>query len=200
MIIRRLATNQISRARSDGGKTIANRKRHLSQTWNAVRTLAEQPAELASLLTPADLLVLQRACIVFSHIDHYLKECVAEAKWVKADYDQRKKAATHVLAELPHSKPADVIALESICSYGRINSYTEKLLRDRDRFEADLQDIGIGCINMFSHDIASAVPPVDPVIRREHIRAQMPEHAAKHVDLIAAVNALEVARKLEQAA
>lgn len=190
---------QQSRARHDGGKAIANRKSTLARVASSLDKLIEDAGtaeQLAGLLTAQEVEVLRRARGLVARVANRMEEDVALARRIKAEWDARHKAATKALLGIPHEAPEDVIALGDLAG----TLYPDRLPRDCVKWgwQNELRDLQRETLATLAHKAANGSADVADWVNA--LGAQVPAAKARHASLIAQVNALAVASKLQQAA
>lgn len=199
-----LTDPQKSKARHDGGKEIANKKRHAAHVKTALVNLRNDcnggSADLAGLLTQDEIDTLTQAVHIVDRIAATLEKDAAEAKRIKADYDKRVKAATDVLNELPHATPADIIALAAFSGGGALWSFDDHIgaIRRGDMVDYQLKGIFRDAAASIAHDIATK--ELHPGVTATAILLALPQMKDKHAALIAELTTIAVAKKLQAAA
>lgn len=203
-----LATHQKSSARYDGGKHLANRKRHLAQTRSAVLSLALEiekgtnTEQLAGCAGIKDVATLRAAAAILGRIEASYGKDAAEAKRIKDAHDARYKAAGKALHALLKDKIADVIALYAVAqprdTYGYLNDLRSYLQRSTNHWLYHLETMQRDAIAELCY--AATRQEWTPQAYCAALAPQLDEARILHAGLIAEVKAHAVAQRLEAAA
>lgn len=196
-----LTPAMIHAARYEGNKPIANRKRHTSQIKTALVNLRNDcdadRGELKGLLSADEIETLTAAIHLVDKIAATLERDAAEAKRIKDAWDKRCASLAQALREVTSDSAADVVALLSI---DRQDYTLRDLAADCQRWggaRRTLCDKRRDAIASLARSAASS--DVLPVAWAATIKGEMSVQADKYTALIAEINTIAVAQRLEQA-
>lgn len=197
-----LTPRQQQSAKFDGGKALANRKRHLAQVKSALITLCAEieAGNNPAGLTPTETATLRTAARLVAGIEATYAKDAGEAKRIKADYEARLKLATRTVQALVRDRIADTIALYAI-ALPRDGAALEDLGRETARKPASwawrIDDLLREAVAKLAWRIVnqSKTPPAAWCAALD-LQAEKDRHAG----LIAQVKACAVAQRLEATA
>lgn len=196
---------QQDRARYDGGKDLANKKRQYAQLATTLRGLIESAdngrSEQAGVLTHTEINRLRQALPLIERVVAEFARDAGAAKRVKADYDARCKSAGQALHGLVQDKISDTIAL-----------YVTALPRDiaaLDELRAEIAQSPRSWTWRLDQMLRDAVSELTyRMVRQEAspsaqcaaLAPQLDAARETHAELIARVKACAVADRLQRAA
>ncbi|KVW92634.1 hypothetical protein [Thiobacillus denitrificans] len=187
-----LTDSQKDRARFDGGKDQANRRRQLRQLRTGlinVRRDAAMPTD--------DNVALTEAVRALDRLLVEVENDLSAAKNIKRDWDQHVALAHALLVAIPLPGVADIIALGELAHE---IGYPRMLLNDIENYGWNhaAATLKRNALDSLAHRCASdAKPPTEFVAA---IRATMPAAAARHADLIRQITTLAVSEQLQKTA
>lgn len=199
-----LTNQQQSAARYDGGKAIANRKRHLAQVKSALISLCAEieAGTNPAALTTTEVAALRTAARLVAGIETAYAKDASEAKRIQTEYEARVKLAASTVRALVHDRIADTIALYAIAFPSQSDRRAlDDLGADTARSPASwtwrVDDLLRAAVSELSWRIVhkGGVPPAAWCAALD-LRAERDRHAA----LIARIKACVVADRIQEAA
>jgi hypothetical protein len=200
---------QKSSARHDGGKTLANKKRHLAQTRSALLSVVKAiqgeyttQQLVDAQVTPKDLDTLRAAAGVLACIeDSYARDAEA-ARRIQAQYEADLKAATLALHSLITDKIADTIALYAVAlprETPALRELREDLQRPGSYWSMKLDFMQREAIGQLAYHLVTRQGG-NPQSYCAALAPQLADARVQHAELIARVKAHAVAQKIAVAA
>lgn len=192
---------QQDRARLDGSKVLANKKRQYAQLATTLRGLIEAAdgrSEQAGVLTPAEIDRLRQALPLIERVvASYARDAIA-AKRVKADYDARCKAASLALHGLVQDKIADTIALHEIAlprDTETLKDLREEVAKSPRSWQWRLDQMLRDAVSELTYRMVrqEAVPAAQCAA----LAPQLADARETHAELIARIKACAVADRLQ---
>lgn len=192
-------------ARYNGGKALANRKRHLAQVKSALLTLCEEidagRNSQTGVLSVKELSTLRMAAHLVARIEASYAKDAAEAKRIQADYEARVKLASRCARALLGDLIADTVALYAIAlpsEAAELNDLRANTARQPASWQWRIDEMGREAVAKIAYRIVRQdVPPAAWCAALEPEMAAMKD---RHADLIAQVKACAVAQRLEATA
>ena len=200
---------QKSSARHDGGKTLANKKRHLAQTRSALLSVVKNieggyaaPQINAARPSKKDLDILRAAAGVLAGIEASYARDAAEAKRIQSQYETDLKAATLALHGLITDKIADTIALYAVAlprETPALRELREDLQRPGSYWSLQLDFMRREAVGQLAYHLVTRQGG-NPQSYCAALAPQLVEARVQHAELIAQVKAHAVAQKIAVAA
>ena len=194
-----LNDRQREQARYDGGKEIANRKRHLAHVGTALLNLhhdCSTAGPLARMVDADDLNALAAAQRVIRAVERQLADDAREAKRIKDTHERRLEEASAAIGKLPSIAIDDIVALASIA--GELSELNALVAGRYASVEIQwaLRDVTRSALSWLAYKVAR--DQLDPAAYRESVRGEMQAHKDRHAELIQKLNTLAVAEQMEK--
>lgn len=197
-----LTPQQQDRARFDGGRDLANRKRQYAQLATTLRGLIEAAAEgrseQAGGLTHAEIDRLRQALPLIERVVASFAKDAGAAKRIKADYDARCKAASLALNDLVQDKIADSIALHAIAlprDAAALTDLREEVAKSPRSWQWRLDQMLRDAVSELTYRMVRQDAPA--AAQCAALAPQIVDARETHAELIARVKACAVANRLQ---